>query len=810
MNRQEFRKLAEDRIIILDGATGSNLIKAGMPSGVCPEKWIIDNPGALISLQRSYVEAGANIVLAPTFTGNRIKLEEYELADRIVEINTRLVEISKEAVENNAFVAGDLSMTGKSLSPVGDMAFEELVNVYKEQAKILYEAGVDLFIIETMMSLQECRAALLAVKETCDLPVLVSLTYNEDGTTLYGTTPDIAVIVLQSMGADAVGLNCSRGPKDLVPLVQEMAEYANVPIIAKPNAGLPVLVNGESVYDCPPDEFVEGMREIIDAGASIVGGCCGTSPEYIKNLSDYCTDIKPRINKNNKRVVTSERGKCDINLDAPLTVVGERINPTGKKKLQEELRAGNIDIIIDFARQQEEDNAKILDINMGTNGIDEKQMMLTAIEEVSLVTKLPLCIDTSFPDIMEAALRVYPGRALINSISCEKEKLEALLPVAKKYGAMFIALPLSDNDLPKSIDEKKANIKTIINKCVECDIDVNNMIVDILVTTVGANPNAANECFEVIDYCYNELRFPTICGLSNISFGMPSRQFVNSAFLNIALSKGLTMAILNPGQSLLMNNAYATDLLLNKEGASDIYLKYSQKEINISVINNNSSKGKKDDNGTEDNRNNDKIYSAVVNGEKSKIVDLCKEAIDEGKKAQEILDDSLIPGINRVGELYDSKRYFLPQLIAGADAMEMAMDYLEPLMVNSGSDKKETIVMATVEGDIHDIGKNLVCVMLKNYGYNVIDLGKDVPAEEIVDTAIKEKAAIIGLSALMTTTMMKMADVVKLNKNKNNDSKVIIGGACVTSSFASEIGADGYSSDAADCVRVVKNILAKK
>jgi len=810
MNRQEFRKLAEDRIIILDGATGSNLIKAGMPSGVCPEKWIIDNPDALISLQRSYVEAGANIVLAPTFTGNRIKLEEYELADRIVEINTRLVEISKEAVENNAFVAGDLSMTGKSLSPVGDMAFEELVNVYKEQAKILYEAGVDLFIIETMMSLQECRAALLAVKETCDLPVLVSLTYNEDGTTLYGTTPDIAVIVLQSMGADAVGLNCSRGPRELVPLVRKMAEYANVPIIAKPNAGLPVLVNGESVYDCPPDEFAEGMREIIDAGASIVGGCCGTSPEYIKSLSDYCADIKPRINKNNKRVVTSERGKCDINLDAPLTVVGERINPTGKKKLQEELRAGNIDIIIDFARQQEEDNARILDINMGTNGIDEKQMMLTAIEEVSLVTKLPLCIDTSFPDIMEAALRVYPGRALINSISCEKEKLEALLPIAKKYGAMFIALPLSDNGLPKSIDEKKANIKTIINKCKECDIDVNNMIVDILVTTVGANPNAANECFEVIDYCYNELRFPTICGLSNISFGMPSRQFVNSAFLNIALSKGLTMAILNPGQSLLMNNAYATDLLLNKEGASDIYLKYSQKEINISVTNNNSSKGTKDDNGTEDNRNNDKIYSAVVNGEKSKIVNLCKEATFEGKKAQEILDDSLIPGINRVGELYDSKRYFLPQLIAGADAMEMAMDYLEPLMVNSGSDKKETIVMATVEGDIHDIGKNLVCVMLKNYGYNVIDLGKDVPAEDIVDTAIKENAAIIGLSALMTTTMMRMADVVKLRNDKSCSAKVIIGGACVTPSFANEIGADDYSSDAADCVRVVKNILAKK
>ena len=810
MNRQEFRKLAEEKIIVLDGATGSNLMKAGMPSGVCPEKWIIDNPDALINLQRSYVKAGSNIVLAPTFTGNRIKLEEYGLADRIVEINTRLVEISKEAVADKAYVAGDISMTGKSLEPVGDMAFEELVNVYKEQAKILYEAGVDLFIIETMMSLQECRAALLAVKETCDLPVIVSLTYNEDGTTLYGTTPDIAVIVLQSMGADAVGLNCSRGPRELVPLVREMAEYAYVPIIAKPNAGLPVLVNGESVYDCPPGEFVEGMKEIIDAGASIVGGCCGTNPEYIKELSSYCLDIKPRINNNNKRVVTSERGKCDINLNAPLTVVGERINPTGKKKLQEELRKGNIDIIIDFARQQEEDNARILDINMGTNGIDEKQMMLTAIEEVSLVTKLPLCIDTSFPEIMEAALRIYPGRALINSISCEKEKLEALLPIAKKYGAMFIALPLSDAGLPKSIDEKKANIKTIINKCKEYDIDTNNIIVDILVTTIGANPDAANECFEVIDYCYNELKFPTICGLSNISFGMPSRQFVNSAFLNIALSKGLTMAIANPSQELLMSNAYATDLLLNKEGASDIYLQYAPKNVSVSVNSNDNKASNPKGTVSDDIESIDLIMNAVVNGEKSKIVDLCRKEVENGKSPQEILDNSLIPGINKVGELYDSKKFFLPQLIAGADSMEKAMSYLEPLMVNADSKMKETIVMATVEGDIHDIGKNLVCVMLKNYGYNVIDLGKDVPAEDIVDTAIKENAAIIGLSALMTTTMMRMADVVKLRNDKSCSAKVIIGGACVTPSFANEIGADDYSSDAADCVRVVKNILAKK
>lgn len=807
MTREEFRHLAEEKIIILDGATGSNLIKAGMPNGVCPEKWIIDNPKALIDLQREYVRSGSNIVLAPTFTGNRIKLAEYGLEEDIVNINTRLVEISKEAVEGKAYVAGDISMTGRSLEPVGDMLFEDLVDVYKQQAKILDAAGVDLFIIETMMSLQECRAALLAVKETSKLPVIVSLTYNEDGRTLYGTSPDIAIIVLQSMGADAVGLNCSLGPKELVPLVEQMAEYANVPILAKPNAGLPALINGESVYDLSPEEFVEGMKGIIEAGASIVGGCCGTDPEYIKQLSAYCVDIKPTINNNHKRVVTSERGKCDINLNACLTIVGERINPTGKKKLQEELRAGNIDIIVDFAREQDEAGAGILDINMGTNGIDEKAMMLTAINEVISVTNLPLCIDTSFPDIMEAALRIYPGRALINSISCEKEKLEALIPLAKKYGAMFIALPLSDDGLPKDITEKIDNIKCIINKCKEQKIDINDMVVDILVTTVGANPNAAKECFEVIDYCYNELKVPTICGLSNISFGMPSRQFVNSAFLNVAISKGLTLAIANPSQELLMSNAYATDLLLNKEGALDIYLNRAPKNVSIAV--DSRSKDSSKSGGEGDLGASDAIFDAVVGGDKSKIVTLCKEAIDKGVKASDILDNSLIPGINKVGELYDSKKYFLPQLIAGADTMELAMNYLEPLMVNADSKEKETIVMATVEGDIHDIGKNLVCVMLKNYGYNVIDMGKDVPAEDIVKTAIEKNAAIIGLSALMTTTMMRMADVVKVRNKMGCKAKVIIGGACVTPSFAKEISADDYSSDAADCVKVVKKLLGE-
>ena len=442
MTKQEFCNLINSRIVILDGATGTNLQKAGMGTSICPEQWILEHPDVMRQLQRDYVEAGTDILYAPTFTGSRIKLAEYGLEDQLADINTRLVRLSKEAAGGRALVAGDLTMTGRQLYPLGSMQFEELADVYKEQAKVLSEAGVDLFVVETMMSLQETRAAVLAIQETCSLPIMASLTFEADQRTLFGTDPETAVVVLQSLGVDAVGLNCSTGPLEMIEIVEKMRAYANIPILAKPNAGLPELENGQTVYKSTPDEFAEAVRQLAQAGASIVGGCCGTTPAHIKAVKEAVSGMPPvLVCSQKRRVLASERRVVEITLDGAFQVVGERINPTGKKKLQAQLREGELELVRSMAREQEENGASILDINMGMNGIDEKQMMLESIYEVTTTVDCPLCIDSSYVEVIEAALRIYPGRALINSISLEKEKLERLLPIAKKYGAMFILLP---------------------------------------------------------------------------------------------------------------------------------------------------------------------------------------------------------------------------------------------------------------------------------------------------------------------------------------------------------------------------------
>lgn len=800
MTKQELQDLFQKGPIILDGATGSNLMAKGMPMGVCPEDWIYHHKDAIVSLQKAYVEAGTQILYAPTFTANRIKLAEYGMEDRLEELNRAMVRYSREAAGDRAFVAGDLTMTGRQLYPVGDLMFEDLVDVYKEQVRAILKEGVDLFVIETMMSLQECRAALLAVKETCDLPVMISLTYNEDGRTLYGTSPEIAMVVLEHMGADIVGVNCSTGPLAMIPLVKAMLPYADIPIMVKPNAGMPELENGETVYKMTPEEFADACEQLVDAGASVVGGCCGTRPDHIKALADRMRGKKVEpIEKKNRPVLTSERGFVEVTLDGGFKVVGERINPTGKKALQEELRSGSMQMVRQFARDQEIAGAAILDVNMGTNGIDEKATMLDAIYEVISTVDLPLSIDTSYVDVMEAALRIYPGRALINSISCEAEKMKELLPIAKKYGAMFVLLPLSQAGLPKDLDEKKGHIASVLEAARAIGLQDNDAVVDVLVATVGANPSAALECFETISYCKDTLHLPTICGLSNISFGMPQRIFVNTAFLNVALSKGLTMAIANPSQELLMYTALATDLLLGKEGASERYLG----TVPTTAMKMVGSKDVKVDSQTKEEAHHP-IFDCVVKGDKESIIQEVKKEVEAGEEPSAVIEKYLIPGINQVGEYYDNKKYFLPQLIAGANAMKEAMEYLEPLLLAGKKDEaKATVVIATVEGDIHDIGKNLVVLMLKNYGYRVFDMGKDVPAESIVNKAIEENAQIIGLSALMTTTMMRMKDVVDLAKEKGCQAKIIIGGACIAESFAEEIGADGYSKDASDRKSVV-------
>ena len=816
MTREAFRELVKKGPVLLDGATGTNLQKAGMPVGVCPEQWILENSEVLIDLQKQYVEAGTDILFAPTFTASRIKLKEYGLEDHLEEMNRKLVALSKEAAKGtNALVAGDLTMTGEQLYPLGDLMFEDLVDVYKEQAKIIAEAGADLFVVETMMSLQECRAAVLAIREVCDLPVMVSLTYNEDGRTLYGTDPVTAVVVMQSLGADAVGMNCSTGPEAMLEPIAKMAEYAAIPLLAKPNAGMPELIDGQTVFNVEPEEFAEVGKKLVEEGAAIIGGCCGTTPEHIRALKEAVKGIPVKAPLQTKRrMLTSERKSVEITLDGRFMVIGERINPTGKKKLQAELKEGSLNLVRTMALEQEENGASILDINMGMNGIDEKEMMLRTIYEVTSTVDCPLCIDSSHVDIIEAALRIYPGRALINSISLEKEKFEKLLPIAKKYGAMFILLPLSDEGLPKDSAEKHGIIRTIMDEAVRIGMAKEDIIVDGLVATIGANPNAALECFETFSYCKNELELPTACGLSNISFGLPERTYVNTAFLTMAIANGLTMAIANPSQELLMNAAFASDMLLNKKESDIRYIErmnfLSEKYAGMErVMVQKTPAGTSAAGGeTRKESTGSGVFQAVLKGNKEHVLEEVKKMLDGGAKPDEIINEHLIAALNEVGELFDKKKYFLPQLISSANTMKLAIEYLEPMLERSNTEAMATIVVATVEGDIHDIGKNLVVLMLKNYGYHVIDLGKDVPADVIVDTAMNEGAKVIGLSALMTTTMMRMKDVVELAKEKGCTAKIVIGGAAITESFSDEIGADGYSKDAAECVKLVERLLA--
>ncbi|MCL2717548.1 MAG: homocysteine S-methyltransferase family protein [Lachnospiraceae bacterium] len=803
MTKKEFQNFINNRIVFLDGATGINLIKAGMPTGVCPEQWILENPEVITSLHNSYIEAGSEIIYAPTFTGNRVKLKEYGLEPRIAEINTELVKLTRKTAAGRALVAGDVSMTGSLLKPLGEMEFEDLIEIYKEQIGYLVAGGVDLLVIETMTSLAETRAFLIAANEICDLPVMATLTFEADGRTLYGSDPKTVAVVLESLGASAIGVNCGAGPDKMAEIISGFAKVSKLPVIAKPNAGMPVLnASGQTVYNMSEEVFADSMKNLIEAGAALIGGCCGTTPEYIRQLTTKYRNMTPKKRKmTENRHLSSERKTISFGLNDPFIVVGERINPTGKKKLKEELKNGSLEMACAFAEEQEAAGALILDVNMGMEGIDEREMMKKAIAEIQTRTSLPLAIDSSNPEVIETALRNYPGRALINSVSLEKTKFDKILPLAKKYGAMFILLPLSDSGLPADIAEKITIIEKITNRASELGIPKENIIVDALVTTIGANKNAALEALDTIRYC-KEKGYPTICGLSNISFGLPERGFINAAFLTMAINAGLTMAIANPSQELLINNTLAVDMLLNREEADLRYIDRMSQCADLSEL--------KQPLDTYDSHPGTLINKAVLKGRRNKIIELVKTALDNGITPKNILDEYLLPAIDEVGGLFDKGIYFLPQLIAGAETMKMAIEYLEPLLIKDGSEVSPvTIVIATVAGDIHDIGKNLVVLLLKNHGFKVVDLGKDVSSLEIISQAKNHQADIIALSALMTTTMTEMKNIVELAKENNLRASIIIGGAVITAEYADEIGASGYAKDAAEAVRLVQRIIKR-
>ena len=801
---------------IFDGAMGTMLQAAGLEEGYCPELFNIERPEVVKDIHVQYLQHGSDVITTNTFGACGLKLEDYDLQDRVREINIAAVKVAKEAIAETkptARVAGSMGPTGRFLQPLGNMSFDSIYDTYREQAEALIEGGVDFIIIETIIDVQEMRAALLASldareaagKTKDDVQIICQFSFSEDGRTITGTPPAVATTIVEAMGADIIGINCSLGPEQITPLIEEIASVTNLPISCQPNAGMPQLINKQTVFPLSAEEMGPLMLPIVDAGASYVGGCCGTTVKHIRSMVEKTGAMKlPETTDaaQNKgiRYLTSERKTLAFGLDDRFHIVGERINPTGKKKFQACIRDNDFSMVEEFVTQQEESGASILDINMGMSGIDEKETLLKVMEDVSMQTSLPLCIDSSHVDVQEYVLRHYPGRALINSISMESAKMEPLLQIAKKYGAMFILLPVSDEGLPKDLDEKKEIIQKILRRALELGFTKEDIVVDGLVATVGANKNAALETLETIRYC-KEQGLATICGLSNISFGLPERSYINAAFLTMAIANGLTMAIANPNQELLTSCMLASDLLLHKQDADLSYIEVmnERKQRTAKTVEQEAPAAEKSV--------LQKVYECVLKGNKTKIVDQVHEALKE-HEAQQILNEALLPAINEVGDLFDKGIYFLPQLIASAEAMKTAIEDIQPLLLAASDGKpKATIVIATVEGDIHDIGKNLVALMLKNYGFRVIDLGKDVPKEVIIETAKKEHADIIALSALMTTTMQQMKHVIEYAKEQGVTAKVLIGGAVITQEYADEIGADGYSKDAAEAVKVAKQVL---
>ncbi len=804
MTKKEFRKLFQNRLILLDGGMGTLLQKAGMPSSVCPEKWAVSNSNLVRDTQRKYVEAGSDIIYSFTFGANPIKLSEYGIADETYTLNRTLAQIAREAAGKEALVAGDISSCGSLLYPFGSVLFDEAVEGFKKQVKGLLDGGVDLFVIETMMDLQEARAALIAIKESCDLPVMVTLTF-EGQSTLMGSDPLSALVTLQSLGADAVGCNCSGGPAEMVDIVKQMKPYAKVPLIAKPNAGKPRLKNGVTIFDMDSESFSSYTEELVEAGVNALGGCCGTTPDYIRRVKEIISGMKPvKAERKPYSLACSNRKTIEIHGTLPFTVIGERLNPTGKKLLKEALLNGDMDAVSEIARAQTEAGAILLDVNAGVPGIDEKETLKAMVNAVCNAVSAPILIDTSNPEALEAALRIYPGRAVVNSISGESEKIEALLPLAKKYGAMFVLLPVDDNGVPETAEERIAIIKRVYSKAREIGFSKEDILVDGLVMTIASNPSGALETLKVISWCKKTYKINTTIGLSNVSFGLPSRESINTAFLTMAVANGLTSAILNPNNQQMMQGVKASDALISRDKNGISYIEHYSGQI--SEQGNTSKKAEKpQESGLKS------LYDAIINGDRTTAGEMARQALISGKPPKEIIDEEMIPAIQMVGERYEQKQYFLPQLIRGAEAMEKAMAVLAPELEKSNEDKidsKGTIVIATVKGDVHDIGKNILAMLLKNYGFNVIDLGKDVESNRIIDAAKTNDADIIALSALMTTTMNQMPQVMSNMKSENLNCHMMVGGAVVDRSFAESFGAH-YSNDAYKAVKLATEILER-
>ena len=813
MNILEFLK---DNFVILDGGMGTLLQEAGLKPGELPERWNVSHPEEIIRIQKAYFDAGSNVVLSNTFGANSLKFEEEELRTLIhAAIKNARAAAGESSGTQEKFVALDIGPIGKLLKPYGDYEFEDAVSVYAKTVEIGTEAGADLIFIETMNDSYDTKAALLAAKENSGLPVFVSNAYGSDGKLMTGASPAAMVAMLEGMHADAIGANCSLGPEQLVGVIEEYLEYASVPVLLKPNAGLPRSENGKTVYDVTPDEFADSVEKLLKKGVRITGGCCGTRPEFIRAVSGKAKNLSPvPVTENNKSLVSSYTHAVEFG-GAPI-LIGERINPTGKKRFQQALREQDIDYILNEALRQQDAGVQVLDVNVGLPEIDEVALLEKVTKELQAVTDLPLQIDTTDVVAMEKALRCYNGKAMVNSVNGKTEVMEAIFPLVAKYGGFVVALTLDEDGIPDSSDKRVKIAKKIIAKAEEYGIQKKDLIFDPLAMTISADTKAALATMQAVHGIRHGLNVNTSLGVSNVSFGLPVRNIITSTFFALCLEEGLSAAIMNPYSTEMMNVYFAFKALHNMDENCMEYIDYASKLPTLQPVSGaggnvgagNSAGAKTTGNGNaEEGSTLSPLQNAIIRGLKEKAGNLTKEKLKK-EKPLEIIQKDVIPALNVVGADFEKKKVYLPQLLMAAEAAKAAFEEVKKQMGSSGENASSgcPVVIATVHGDIHDIGKNIVKLILENYGFAVSDLGKDVPPEVIAEETIRLHAPLVGLSALMTTTVPAMEETIKLLRVKAPWAKVCVGGAVLTREYADAIGADCYCRDAMETVRYAEEL----
>ena len=786
--------------LFCDGGTGSILQKMGLKGGELPETWNLTRPDDIRALNKGYFDAGSNIVNTNTFGANRFKF------DNVTEIVKAAVKICQEARheagrDDDAYVAIDVGPTGKLLEPMGDLAFNDAVDVFAEIIKAGYEAGGDLVVIETMSDSYEAKAAVVAAHEVCDLPVIVTMVYDESGKLLTGGGVEGTVAMLEGLKADAIGINCGFGPKQMLPIAERLVACCSLPIVVNPNAGLPRTENGVTVYDVGPDEFAEIMEQIAKLGVHVMGGCCGTTPDHISTMIGKVKALPftEPVEKNDTYVTSF--ADC-VRIGVKPVIVGERINPTGKKKLQQALRDNNTDYILTEALKQEEAGADVLDVNVGLPEIDEPSMMEDVILKIQSVTNLPLQIDTTNIEALERGMRIYNGKPMINSVNGKEENIKAVMPLIAKYGGVLVSLPLDESGIPPTSDGRIAIAKRIYEAAESYGIPRKDIVIDGLAMTISSDPESAIATLDTVRRVRDEFSGHSILGVSNISFGLPARELVNSHFLTMAMQNGLSCAIINPCNGPMMASYRSFNALMNLDPNLSEYIFAYKDYVAGTASSSVSTKSSASSSGTVLS-----LAEAIERGVTGRASEAMKEALDSGRESLEIIDSELIPALDRVGKGFEAGTVFLPQLLMSADAAKAAFAVVKEAMADKPRTTKGQVILATVKGDIHDIGKNIVKVMLENYGYDVIDLGKDVPPEVIVDCAIENNIRVVGLSALMTTTVASMEETIVLLREKKPDTKVVVGGAVMTPEYADKIGADAYAKDAMATVRYCDSVF---